>query len=82
MDKFYAYILFSPKFNKHYFGHTSNLSKRIRDHNEGLSNYTKKSMPWELIYFEEFNSRSEAIKREKFFKSYKGYKWLKQNNII
>ncbi len=82
MSKFYTYILFSPKFNKHYYGHTSNLSKRFDDHNNGLSVYTKKFIPWELIYFEEFDSRSEAIKREKFFKSFEGYIWLKENNII
>ncbi|AFH49489.1 Hypothetical protein IALB_1782 [Ignavibacterium album JCM 16511] len=82
MTKFFTYILFSAKHNKHYFGHTSNLQKRISDHNSGLSTFTKKYLPWELIYFEEFDSRAEAMKREKFFKSYLGYKWLKQNKII
>ncbi|MEP0862653.1 MAG: GIY-YIG nuclease family protein [Ignavibacterium sp.] len=62
MNKFFTYILFSPKFNKHYFGHTSNLQKRITEHNSGLSTFTKKYLPWELIYFEEFNSRAEAMK--------------------
>ncbi len=82
MNKFYTYILKSKLNNKHYFGHTSDLDKRLLDHNSGLSTYTKKFMPWELIYFEEFTTRSEAMKREKFFKSLPGYHWLKENNII
>ena len=82
MSKFFTYILYYPNFKKHYFGYTSDLQKRLLYHNSGLSTYTKKYMPWELIYFEEFDSRTDAIKREKFFKSYQGYKWLKENNII
>ncbi|WP_337866426.1 GIY-YIG nuclease family protein [Ignavibacterium sp.] len=82
MSKFFTYILYSPNFNKHYFGYTSDLQKRLFYHNSALSTYTKKYLPWELIYFEEFDSRTDAIKREKFFKSYQGYKWLKENNII
>ena len=82
MNHFYVYILKSIILNKHYYGHTSNLEKRISDHNLGLSNFTKKYIPWELIYFEEFPTRSEAMKREKFFKSFDGYHWLKDNHII
>jgi putative endonuclease len=82
MNKFFTYILFSPKFNKHYYGHSSNLSKRFNDHNNGLSIYTKKYIPWVLIYSEEFTTRSEAMKREKFFKSLNGFHWLKEQNII
>ncbi len=82
MTKFYAYILKSKFHNKHYYGHTSDLNKRIVDHNAGLSTYTKTYLPWELIYFEEFSTRSEAMKREKYFKSLNGYHWLKENNII
>ncbi|QQS37621.1 MAG: GIY-YIG nuclease family protein [Ignavibacteriales bacterium] len=82
MNNFLVYILKSKVNNKHYFGHTSNLEKRLSDHNSGLSTYTKKFKPWELIYFEEFSTRSEAMKREKFFKSISGYHWLKENNSI
>ena len=65
MNHFYVYILKRIILNTHYYGHTSNLEKRISDHNLGLSNFTKKYIPWELIYFEEFPTRSEAMKREK-----------------
>ena len=82
MPTFYTYILKCKNHNKHYYGHTSDLNKRIVDHNAGLSTYTKTYLPWELIYFEEFSTRSEAMKREKYFKSLNGYHWLKENNII
>jgi len=82
MNKFYAYILKSNSHNKHYFGHTSNLEKRLVDHNLGLSTFTKIYIPWDLVYFEEFSSRSAAMKREKFFKSLDGYHWLRNNRII
>jgi putative endonuclease len=82
MQRYYTYILKSQLHNKHYFGQTCNLRKRISDHNLGLSKFTKNYMPWKLIYFEEFPTRSEAMKREKFFKSISGYHWLKDNGII
>jgi putative endonuclease len=82
MNKFFVYILWSKIHNKHYYGHTADLGKRLNDHNLGLSNFTKKYLPWELIYFEEFATRTEAMRREKFFKNISGYHWLKENNII
>ncbi|HEX3071992.1 MAG TPA: GIY-YIG nuclease family protein [Ignavibacteriales bacterium] len=76
------YILKSLSDNSHYYGQTENLQKRVEEHNLGLSGYTKKHIPWKLIYYEEFSTRSEAMKREKFFKSIEGHKWLKENGII
>jgi putative endonuclease len=79
---FYAYILKSLKDGTYYKGSTDNLQKRIKQHNSGKVKYTKGHLPYKLHYFEEFETRSEALKREKFFKSIDGYKWLKDNNII
>ena len=66
------YILKSSISNKYYIGHTQNLDKRLERHNTGFSQYTKKFMPWKLIYTEDFETRGEAIKREKQIKRYKG----------
>ena len=68
---FIVYILKSTIFNRYYIGHTSNLSKRIEDHNSGKTRSTKAYKPWELIYSEKFDSKSEAFKREMQIKSYK-----------
>ena len=79
---FYAYILRSQKDGKYYYGSTNNLTDRINRHNKGEVKSTKHRRPFILHYFEEFTERSEAFKREQFFKSIDGYNWLKLNNII
>ncbi len=80
--KFYAYILKSLSYGNYYYGSTNDLEKRINQHNNGQMKYTKGRRPWILHYFEEFDTRSEAQKREYFFKSIEGYNYLKQANII
>ena len=82
MKSYFTYILKSEVKNNHYYGHTSDLEKRLLNHNSGLSRFTKAYIPWKLIYFEKFDTRSESIRREKFFKSVDGYKWLKEHKII
>jgi putative endonuclease len=62
--KFYTYILFSKKLNRHYSGSTSDLDNRIKEHNSGKSKYTKTGKPWRLVKFFEFDTRSEAVKKE------------------
>ncbi|MDP4117278.1 MAG: GIY-YIG nuclease family protein [Bacteroidota bacterium] len=79
---FYTYVLKSLFDNSYYYGYTSDIEKRLKYHNSGKSKYTKRKRPWELHYIEEYNSKTEAIKREAFFKSIPGYNWLKEKNII
>ncbi len=79
---FYTYILKSDKDNTHYYGHTKDLKRRLKEHNSGKVRYTKGHLPYKLIYTEEFCSKSEAVKRELYFKSVEGYKWLKEKKII
>jgi len=75
---FHVYILKSLSSGKLYTGQTSDLSKRLHSHNYGLSPYTKGRGPWQLLYSEEFETRSMAIKREKFLKSGKGREFIKE----
>lgn len=67
-----VYILKSILFNRYYTGSTENLKERLIRHNQGRSKWTKKYRPWEIVYIEKFVTRSEAVKREKQIKSYKG----------
>lgn len=54
-----------------YCGYTSDLEKRVKAHNEGKgAKYTTRRRPVKLIYSEEFDSRSEAMKRELKIKSF------------
>ena len=43
MDVFYFYIIFSAQLNRYYVGQTDNLKRRITDHTNSRSTYTKKS---------------------------------------
>ncbi|MGV8018066.1 MAG: GIY-YIG nuclease family protein [Ignavibacteria bacterium] len=61
---YFTYILKSTIVDRFYIGSTSNLENRLIHHNSGHSRSTKKYIPWEIVYFEEYKTRSEAIKRE------------------
>ena len=65
---FFTYILFSDSLSQYYIGYTSDLKSRVARHNAGGSRFTKRGIPWCLVYFEAFNTKSEAISRERFLK--------------
>lgn len=76
---YYVYVIQSKKNKKLYFGFTQDLRRRFKEHNNGFSRYTKNSMPWELIYYEAYKSKKDALKREKKLKQFKkGYAMLKK----
>jgi putative endonuclease len=65
-----VYILYSEKYKIHYVGFTSDLNSRLLSHNElATKGFTVKYRPWRLIYTETFQTKKEAMSREKFFKS-------------
>ncbi|MFC2084366.1 GIY-YIG nuclease family protein [Bacteroidota bacterium] len=78
--KYIICILKSIKDNKRYVGMTSDIKRRIKEHNSGLVKSTRNRKPFELIYTEEFATKNGAMKREKFFKSGKGREFLKSIN--
>ena|SRR3990172_10096892 len=67
--EYFVYIIQSQKDGSFYKGLTNNLSNRIRQHNAGNNLSTKSKRPYKLIYFERYNNRIEARKREKYWKS-------------
>lgn len=75
---FYTYVLKSKVDNRLYKGHTSDLENRLKEHNSAKTKSTKGYIPWELIYFEIFDTKEEAMGREKFFKSGIGREFLKK----
>ena len=72
----FVYVIKSIKTNRSYIGHTSNLNKRLKEHNSGKTKSTKGYLPWKLLFFEEYPSRSEAIKRERYLKSGIGREYI------
>ena len=73
---FKMYILYSASFNQYYIGHCEVLELRLSRHNGGSVQSTKRYKPWQLIYFEEFATKSEASKRETEIKRKKSRKYI------
>jgi len=74
--KFYVYILQSLKDFSFYIGQCDDLDRRMSKHFDGMSKYTSGKRPLRLVYFELFDSRSDAIKREKEIKNKKSKKYI------
>ena len=63
---FYVYILVSNK-NDNYIGLTSDLRRRFEEHNQGKVKSTK-GKTWQLVYYESYLSKKDAIRRERRLK--------------
>ncbi len=75
---YFVYILRNLTSGRHYTGHTADVTQRVGQHNHGITRSTKNRGQWQMLYQEEYASRSEAIKREKFLKSGIGREELKR----
>jgi len=69
---YYTYIIKSLSTNRHYIGYTANLEKRLFEHNHNKTQSLKNHGPFLIIYLEEYQTKTEARKRELKIKSYKG----------
>jgi putative endonuclease len=74
---FYTYILISKKDKELYVGFTKDLKKRLVEHQKGLVASTVQRRPLKLIYYEACLNKEDAIKREKYFKTGFGRRFLK-----
>jgi putative endonuclease len=76
---YYVYIIYSATADRYYIGQTNDFERRIEEHNLREGRYTSGKGPWKLVYKEECDSRSAAVRREKFLKSGKGREYWKGN---
>jgi len=74
---YYTYILKSKKDGNFYTGSTKDLRKRLMQHNNGLSTYTKGRGPFEVIYYEACLEEEKARSRELYLKTGMGKRYLK-----
>ncbi len=78
---YYSYLLQSDVDNSLYKDHCQDLEQRLHQHNSGATQSIKHLIPFKIIYFEQFETRAEAIAREKYFKSAAGRRYLKIKTV-
>lgn len=69
---YYTYVLYSRGDKKFYIGYTENLDRRIYEHQVKNVHTTARYNKPELIFFEAFKSKEDALRREQYFKTSKG----------
>jgi putative endonuclease len=75
--EYFVYILKSKKDGTLYTGFTSNLQERLIRHNSSKVIATRRKVPFEIVYFEKCLSLTDALVRERYFKSSKASKLKK-----
>ena len=70
--KLYRVYLIENAVGRRYIGISENVDKRLTDHNAGLSKWTAKHVPWQLVWASRETSLSEARKLENLLKRQKG----------
>ncbi len=73
---FYVYVLESIKDKGRYIGYTTDLRRRVAEHNKGKGIYTGIHRPHRLIYFEGCTNMQDAKRREQYLKTHQGRKFL------
>jgi putative endonuclease len=77
---FTVYVLYSETHDKIYVGFTSSLEERFKSHNDlGKKGWTIRFRPWLIVHKEFFESKSDAMRREKELKSASGREWIRRN---
>lgn len=74
----YVYILKSNKNNSYYVGSTSDISRRLTEHNQGKTIYTKNLIPWKLVFYKKYDTLAQARQVEYKIKRSKSRKLLEQ----
>jgi putative endonuclease len=74
---YFVYIIYSQKLDKYYIGFTADIEDRIVKHNRNSKGFTNSGKPWILVYSESFESKNEAMGREKQLKAWKNKKRIK-----
>ncbi len=77
-NTFFVYILQSLKDFSFYVGQCDDLDRRMSKNFDGFINYISGKRPLRLRYFEVFQTRTEALKREKEIKKMKSRKYMEE----
>lgn len=76
---FWTYIIQNSFSGRRYIGSTEDLERRLSEHNNGKTFSTRYAKGlWKLVHSEQFDTREQALNRERMIKSYKGGEALKK----
>ena len=78
---YYAYVLRSAVTGGRYIGSCEDADVRLRRHNNGDTKSTRHGTPWSLVYKEQFETRLEALRRERLLKSGQGRQFLELQGL-
>jgi len=67
---YYVYLLKSKKGGNLYIGYSSDLKRRVREHNEKKNRSTLPYAPYDLVYYEAYRSQADAKERERQLKRF------------
>jgi len=77
---YFVYILRSESTSQYYIGHTSDIDRRISQHNDanyqGSKHIKRVEGPWRCVYKEQYATRSAAMKGEKEIKGKKSRSYI------
>ena len=74
---YYVYVLQSDKDKNFYTGFTTDVKKRVEEHNSGVSKATKGRSPLRLVYYEFCLNYKDAMRRERYLKTTWGKRYIK-----
>ena len=75
----FCYILYSKSIGKYYIGHScEELQDRLRKHLSNHNGFTSRTKDWIIVYFESFENKSDAYKREIEIKAWKSKSKIKK----
>jgi len=76
-QNYITYVLQSKLDKNFYVGYTTNLRKRLEEHNSGKVKSTNSRRPFDLIYYEVCHNQTDSLHREKYLKSSYGKRYIK-----
>ena len=75
---YYVYVIENGDDERLYKGFTRDIKKRLKQHNNGLTQSTKSVSHWKLVYCEVYLNKDDALQREKYLKSGWGRRYLRK----
>jgi putative endonuclease len=75
---YFVYIIKSKADGSFYTGQCQDIQGRLQHHNSGYTKSTKAKIPWQIVYYEKYDTRSEAVRRELEVKKKKSRQYIEK----